>query len=147
GVRENLLRLLGERQLLRGGDALHEHAVALDLAPDVVRLHVEAREDLLDDLLPLAQDAEEDVLRFDDLRAQLRSFVAGEEEGAASFFVVLFEHRSPNNPQPKNRQTTATKPSAVSVLMVAQRRAHSASCVTRTTAPARSFATSARRSK
>ena len=93
GVGEDLLRLLRERQLLRRGDALDEDAVALDLPPDVVRLDVEAGEDLLDDVLALAKDAEEDVLGLDDLRAELRRLVAGEEQGPAGFLVVLLEHR------------------------------------------------------
>ena len=93
GVGEDLLRLLRERELLRRGDALDEDAVALDLAADVVGLHVEAGEDLLDDLLAFAKDPEEDVLGLDDLRAELRGLVPGEEEGPAGLLVVLFEHR------------------------------------------------------
>ena len=93
GVGEDLLRLLRERQLLRGGDALDEDAVALDLAADLVGLHVEAGEDLLDDLLALAEDAEQDVLGLDDLGAELRRLVPGEEQGPARLLVVLFEHR------------------------------------------------------
>ena len=46
GVGEDLLRLLGERQLGGRGDALDEHPLALDLAADVVGLDVEAAEEL-----------------------------------------------------------------------------------------------------
>ena len=92
GVREDLLRLLGERQFGGRGDAVDEEAVAFDFAADLFRLDVEAGEDLFDDLLPLAQDAEEDVLGLDDARAELGGFVAGEEECAACFLVVFFEH-------------------------------------------------------
>jgi len=92
GVGEDLLGLLRERELLRGGHALDEHAVALDLAADLLRLHVEALEDLLDDVLALAEDPEEDVLGLDDLRAQLRGLVTGEEEGPPRLLVVFLEH-------------------------------------------------------
>ena len=137
GVGEDLLRLLRERELLRRRDALHEDAVPLDLAPDVVGPDVEAGEDLLDDVLPLAQDAEKDVLGLDHLRAELRRLVAGEEEGPAGFLVVLLEH---DLDEPVN-------PFGVNNFIVAQRFAHSGSCVTTTAAPARSLATSRRRSK
>ena len=92
GVGEDLLRFFGEGELGRGGDAVDEEPVALDFTADLLGLHVEAGEDLLDDLLAFAQDAEQDVLRLDDARAQLGCFVSGEEEGAACFLVVFFEH-------------------------------------------------------
>ncbi len=92
GVREDLLGLLRERQLLGGGNALHEHAIALDLAADVVGLHVEAGEDLLDDVFTFAQDAEQDVFRLDDLRAQLGGLVTREEECPPGLLVVFLEH-------------------------------------------------------
>ena len=92
GVREDLFRLLGKRQFGRRGDAVDEEPVAFHLAADLLRLDVEAGEDLLDDLLPLAEDAEEDVLGLDDAGAELRCFVSGEEECAAGFLVVFFEH-------------------------------------------------------
>ncbi len=75
GVREDLLGFLGERELGRRGDALHEDPIALDLPADVLRLHVEAGEDLLDDVLALAEDPEQEVLRLDDLRAELGGLV------------------------------------------------------------------------
>ena len=92
GVRQDLLRLFGQRQLGGRGDALDEEPIALDLAADVLRLDVEAREDLLDDFLPLAQDAEEHVLGLDHPGAELGGFVAGEEERAAGLLVVLLKH-------------------------------------------------------
>src|SRR4029079_12020436 len=92
GVGKNLLRFLGERQLRGRRDAVDEEAVALDFTADLLRLHVEAGEDLLDDFFPFGEDAEEDVLRLDDTRAELRGFITGEEEGTACFLVVFFEH-------------------------------------------------------
>src|SRR5438477_8550746 len=92
GVGEDLLRFFRQREFGRGGDAIDEEAVAFDLAADLLGFHVEAGEDLLDDLFPFAKDAEEDVLRLDDARAELRGFIAGEEEGAACLLVVFFEH-------------------------------------------------------
>jgi hypothetical protein len=92
GIGQDLLRLLGERELGGGGDAVDEEAVAFDVAPDLFGLDVEAGEDLFDDLLPFPEDAQEDVLGLDDARAELRCFVAGEEEGAACFLVIFFEH-------------------------------------------------------
>ena len=67
-------------------------AVALDLAAHVLGLDVEAREDLLDDVLALAEDAEQEVLGLDDLGAELGGLVAGEEERAARLLVVLLKH-------------------------------------------------------
>ena len=92
GVGEDLLRFLGERQLRRRGDSLDEDAVAFDLAPNLLRLHVEAGEDLLDDVFPFAEDPEQEVLGLDDLRAQLGGFVAREKERAPRFFVVFLKH-------------------------------------------------------
>src|SRR6202166_5110139 len=92
GVGEDLLRLLRERQLGGRGDALDEHPLALDLAADVLGLHLEAAEDLVDRLLAFPQDAEEDVFRLDDPAAELAGFVAGEEEGSARLFIVLLKH-------------------------------------------------------
>jgi hypothetical protein len=92
GIGEDLLRLLGERELGGGGDAVDEETVAFDLPADLLRLDVEAGKDLFDDLFPLAEDAQEDVLGLDDARAELRCFISGEEKSAASFLVVLFEH-------------------------------------------------------
>jgi hypothetical protein len=93
GVGEDLLGLLRERQLGGRGDPLDENAVPLDLAANLLRLDVEAGEDLLDDVLTLAEDAEQQVLGLDHLGAELGGLVAGEEEGAAGFLVVLLKHR------------------------------------------------------
>jgi hypothetical protein len=93
-VREDLLGLLGKRQLGRRRDAVDEQAVAFDFPADLLGLDVEPRENFFDDLFPLAQDAEEDVLGFDDAGAELGRFVAGEEECAAGFLVVFLEHVS-----------------------------------------------------
>ncbi len=92
GVGEDLLRLLRERQLGRRGDALDEDALPFDLAAQVLRLHLEAAQELADGLLSLTQDAEQDVLGLDDPAAQLARFVAREKEGPTRFLVVLFEH-------------------------------------------------------
>ncbi len=92
GVGEDLLGLFGEGELGGGRDPLDEHALAFDLAADVLGLHLEAPEDLRDGLLPLAEDAQQDVLRFDHPAAELAGFVAGEEEGSTGFFVVLLKH-------------------------------------------------------
>jgi len=64
----------------------------LDLAAQVLRLDLEAAEHLRHRLLPLAEDPQQDVLRLDDPAAQLGRLVAGEEQGAARFLVVLLEH-------------------------------------------------------
>src|SRR6185369_10298769 len=82
----------GEGQLGGRGDALDEDPLALDLAPDVLGLDLEAAEDLPDRLIPLAQDAEQDVLGLDDTAAQLARLVAGEEQGTAGLLVVLLKH-------------------------------------------------------
>src|SRR5262249_37003325 len=66
--------------------------VALDLPADLLGLHVEAREDLLDDVLALPEDAQEQVLGLDHLGAQLRGLVAREEQSAARFLVVFLKH-------------------------------------------------------
>jgi hypothetical protein len=109
GVGEDLLRLLGERELLGRGDALDEDPVPLDLLPDVVGLHVEAREDLPGDVLALPEDAEEDVLRLDHLRAELRGLVSGEEQSAARFLVVLLEHGSTSTRPLGKRASTVSR--------------------------------------
>ena len=72
--------------------AVDEETVAFDFAADLFGLHVEAGEDLFDDFFAFAEHAEQDVFRLDDARSELRCFVAGEEEGAACFLVVFFEH-------------------------------------------------------
>ncbi len=92
GVGQDLLRLLGERQLGRRGDALDEDPIPLDLAAHVLRLDVEAAENLLDDVLALAEDPEQQVLGFDHLGAELRGLVPREEERAARLLVVLLKH-------------------------------------------------------
>jgi hypothetical protein len=93
GVGQDLLGFLGQGQLGGRRDALHEDPLALDLAPDRLRLDLEALEELVDRLLALAQDAEQDVLRLDHPTAQLAGLVAREEQRSARLFVVLFEHR------------------------------------------------------
>jgi hypothetical protein len=79
-------------QLGGGRDALAEDPLALDLAADVLRLDLEAPEDLADRPLPFAQDAQQDVLGLDDAATQLAAFVAGEEERSASLLVVPLKH-------------------------------------------------------
>src|SRR6266581_3016236 len=93
GVGEDFLGLLGKRELSRRRDSLHEDAVSLDLSSHLLRLHVETGEDLLDDVLTLAQYSEQQVLRFDDLGSELGSLVAREKECPARLFVVLLKHR------------------------------------------------------
>src|SRR6266545_1986976 len=93
GVGQDLLGFLRERQLGRRRNALDEDAVSLDFAADLLRLDVEAGEDLLDDVLPLAEDAEQQVLGLDHLGAELGGLVAREEESSARFLVVLLKHR------------------------------------------------------
>ena len=93
GVGEDLLGFLREGQLGGRGDPLDEDAVPLDLAADLLRLDVEAGEDLLDDVLPLAEDAEQEVLGLDHLGAELGGLIAGEEEGPPRFLVVFLKHR------------------------------------------------------
>src|SRR5919106_6336349 len=83
GVSEDLLRLFGKGKLGGGRDAIDEETIAFDFAADLFGLDVEAGEDLLDDLFPLAQDTEKDVLGLDDARTQLGRFIAGKEECAA----------------------------------------------------------------
>jgi hypothetical protein len=108
GVGENLLGLFRQRQLGGRGDPLDEHPLAFDLPANVLRLHLEAAEDLADRLLPFAQDSQQDVFGLDDPATQLTGFVAGEEERAAGFLVVLLKHwvrlswHSTGAPQPSN---------------------------------------------
>ena len=64
----------------RRRDPLDEDSLPFDLAPDVLRLHLEAAEDLADRLLPLAEDTEQDVLRLDDA-ARVKSLRENIQEG------------------------------------------------------------------
>ena len=92
GVGQDLLRFFGQWKFSGRRNAIDEEAVAFDFSTDLFGLDVEAGEDLLDDLFPFAEHAEEDVLGLDDARAELRRFVAGEKESAAGFLVVFLEH-------------------------------------------------------
>jgi hypothetical protein len=89
GVRQDLLGLFGEWQLGRRRDPLDEDAVPLDLPAHLLRLDVEAGEDLLDDVLPLAEDAEQQVLGLDHLGAELGGLVAREERARRAFSLYF----------------------------------------------------------
>ena len=92
GVRQNALRLLAERDLDRRGDLLAGRSLLLELGLEEIDGDVRAREQLTRDLLAFLQEAEEDVLRADDLAAGLARFVAGEEENALGLLGELLEH-------------------------------------------------------
>src|SRR6185436_10277097 len=98
-IGQNLLRFFRQRQLRRGGDALDEHALPFDFAPDLFGFHLQAPEDLRHRLFAFAQDAEQDVLGLDDAAAELARLVACEEQGAARFLVVLLKHARPSPDQ------------------------------------------------
>jgi len=92
GIREDLLRLLGQRQFGSRRNPFDEDPLALDLPPQHLRLDPDCIQQLDDRLFALAQDAEKYVFGFDHPAAQLARLVARKEEGPPRFLVVLLEH-------------------------------------------------------
>ena len=91
-VAEHALALDRERDLDRGGDLLAVGRAALDLLADLLHGEVALAEQPRGEALPLADQAEQQVLGLDGRTAQLARLVAGEEDHPPSPLGVALEH-------------------------------------------------------
>ena len=81
-----------ERDLDRRRDLLPEHGAAFDLLADVLERQVRAGEDAAGQPLPLANQAEQEVLGLDGDAPELAGFVPREEQDTSRTFRVSLEH-------------------------------------------------------
>ena len=81
-----------ERQFNRSRNAFAQQRAAFDLATNCFDGDLRAREKAAGERLVLAHQAQQQVLRLDGGRAELRRFVTSKENYAARFFSIAFEH-------------------------------------------------------
>jgi hypothetical protein len=98
GVLKHALGLGAEWNLHGGGHLLAEDGPALDVLADAFQREVRARKDPARQPLPLANQAEEQVLGLNRDAPELARFVAGEKEHPPCSFGVAFEHPTPKPP-------------------------------------------------
>src|SRR6185436_16002540 len=89
---QDTLGLGAERNLDAGRDLLAEDRAPFDFLPDVLERQVRAGEDATGQALPLADEAQQQVLGFDRNASELAGLVPGEEENSSCPFGVPFEH-------------------------------------------------------
>src|SRR5205085_7726994 len=92
-VSQHALRLGRKRQLDTRGNLFAQGRAPFDLFADRFKRGLRARQKTCSQRLVFAHQAQEQMLRLDSGRAELRSFVAGEEDNAPCFLRVAFEHK------------------------------------------------------
>jgi len=91
-IGEDALALVRKGQVDAGWDRIANDGMAFDLLADGFHGSMGVQE-AVGECLVFAQQAEEEVVGLNVGRAELAGFVTGEEDHAARFFGIAFEHR------------------------------------------------------
>src|SRR5581483_3867473 len=94
-VMQHAFRLRREWQLNRRRNSLSQKRAAFNLAANRFDRDLRAGEEPAGKRFVFAHQAEQQMLRLDRGRAELRSFITSEENYAAGFFSIAFEHSVP----------------------------------------------------
>ena len=92
GVGEDLLRLLGQRQVGRGADLVEGHAIPEKLLAQLTDVDAGPVEEPGQNGIGLSQYTEQEVLRANRVTARATRLVTGEEQTAAHVLVESFKH-------------------------------------------------------
>src|SRR3982750_3916722 len=101
-VCEHALRFGREREFDRGGDFFPERCAPFDLFAYVFERGVRARKEARRQSLVLAHESQEEVLRLDGRRAELRGFVSREEDNPPRLLRVSLKHKKNFRPTDKD---------------------------------------------